>query len=155
MFCNCYGFHGWNQALKLWIDQQVRNLLSKAMYIFVHTWLSQMQKDAKISGIISLHTIIWSLHSRFFGVANCFKTCSTKFSPLILRIWRKSVSFCMIIRKEPRKPKKTMKYFIFFHMMSLYSIKALKIISEWDHFNLDQCNVQCKTLNHQFHDHFS
>ena len=89
--------------------------------------------DAKNYSFISLHTIIWSLHSRFCGVANCCKTCSSKFSPLILSIWSKIVSFCMIIIKVPRKPKKTLEYFIFVH-----SRKAPKIISERDHSNLDQ-----------------
>ena len=44
-----------------------------------------------------------------------------------------------MIRKSPEKPKKTLKYCIFAHMMSLYSRKTPKIISERDHFNLDQC----------------
>ena len=42
-------------------------------------------------------------------------------------------------QKEPRKPKKKLENCIFVHMMSLYTKKRPKIISEQDRFNLDQC----------------
>ena len=49
--------------------------------------------------------------------------------------------FAWYLEKGPKKPIKTMEYCILVHMMSFYSRKAPKIISERDHFNLDQCAV--------------